>query len=82
MKVVVFSILLGVLVVPSAYAFVPSAELFAYGPANGDYELPIDDDNFANVTLELASAFKFFKSSYSNIFVNNDGAISFYEGKH
>lgn len=82
MKIVLFSILLGVNVVPSAYSFVPTTELFDYGPANGDSQLPIADDNFIDVTFRLRSVFNFFSSLYSSLFVNNNGAISFSEGKH
>lgn len=82
MKVVALSILLGLLVVHSAYSSVPVADFFAYGPANGDSQLPIADDNFVDVTLKLGSVFNFFNSSYSRLFVNNNGGISFLAGKH
>lgn len=74
--------LFGLLIVPSAYSFVPVAEFFAYGPENGDSQVPIADDNFVNVSLKVGSVFNFFNSSYSSLFVNNNGAISFSAGKH
>lgn len=82
MKVVVFPILVGLLVPPSAYSFVPVTEFFPYGPETGDSQLPIGDDNFVNVSLKLGGVFNFFNSSYSSLFVNNNGAISFSSGKH
>lgn len=79
MKIILFVFLVSVFA-PFVYGFVPASELFPYGPANGDTQLPIADDNFVNVTLILGNVFNFFNSSYNSLFVNNNGAISFIQG--
>lgn len=82
MKVVTFSIALVVLTVPSTYGSVPTSEFFTYGIANGDAQLPIARGNFVNVPLSRDRVFNLLDSSYSSLFVNNNGVISFSEGKH
>lgn len=81
MKVIAFSIVFGLLVIPSIYSSVPTSDLCPYGKANGDAQLPIGRGNFVNVELKLGKAFKLYNSSYNSVFVNTDGAISFTKGK-
>lgn len=53
-------------------------ELFPFGAQNGDSLLPKSDDGFTSVTL--SRDFNFFNSSYKDLFVNNNGGVSFIQG--
>lgn len=59
---------------------VERSELFPFGDEVGDSTVPPNDDSFANVSLSLIPEFLFFNGSYRNLFVNNNGGVSFLNG--
>jgi len=50
--------------------------LYPYGSSTGDYALPKNDDNFEG-PIDLGVSFTFFGSSYSTIYINTNGVVSF-----
>jgi len=54
----------------------PSAQLFPYGLDNGDGQLPAGDDSYISVPL-LLSPIRFLGQSYNEIYINNNGILSF-----
>jgi hypothetical protein len=54
-------------------------QFFPYGPEAGDSQNQIGDDGFAG-PISLRYPFPFFNNTYTQLFVNNNGAISFLRG--
>lgn len=52
---------------------------YPYGPDNGDSTLFINDDGYAG-PIPISTAFNFFATPYSSLFVNTNGIISFDSG--
>lgn len=81
MAKITLSILLGTIIIArSVYCAIPTTEFFPYGTANGDARLPNGRGIFEEVPLSSGRILNFFNSSYSRLFVNSNGAISFTQG--
>ena len=59
-----------------------SRDFYPFGIENGDSVVTKGDDSFVNVPLRPGIAFPFFNESYSSLWVNINGAISFTQGKN
>ena len=60
------------------FALVPLQDFFPFGSGSGDVQMPSGDDGFEVVSLRYP--FPFFNETYTQLFVNMNGAISFKEG--
>ncbi|XP_062612220.1 uncharacterized protein LOC134274009 [Saccostrea cucullata] len=54
----------------------PLSQFYSYGLAAGDSELPANDDNYTS-SIPISVSFPFFGSSYTSIYVNNNGDVTF-----
>ena len=54
---------------------IPSKSFLLYGTAKNDDKVPFGDDNHFEV--QLKSPIKFFNNSFTKIFVNTNGVLSF-----
>jgi len=59
---------------------ISTEEMFPYGPGHGDSRLPSNDDSFIQVPFRAGEVLYFFNSSYSSLFINNNGGVSFARG--
>jgi hypothetical protein len=75
------AILFGCLI-PVALSSVALSTFFPYGVQNGDTTLPIADDNFEQFDIPNGNVYNFFGTPYSRLFINNNGGISFVQGKN
>ena len=59
-------------------AGVPLSEFVAWGPAAGDAYLERNDDYYTNALVVPGGvSFPFFNSSFTQLFVNNNGVLTF-----
>ena len=61
---------------PPAVHAIPLKDFYTYGMGAGDSILQ-RNDNGASGTIPLFSGFRYFNHSYTNIYINNNGPISF-----
>jgi len=75
-----FILLLLLSSIQSLEGAVTSEELYPFGPESGDSQLAPNDDSFDQVFFRTGEVFYFFNSSYSSLFINNNGGVSFGRG--
>ncbi|XP_065942667.1 uncharacterized protein [Magallana gigas] len=64
------------IMLPTTVTGFPLSQFYPFGSAAGDSSLPANDDE-STPSIPLAVRFPFFGSSYSSLYVNNNGDVTF-----